>query len=66
VLVVSDKYAILSRRNESKLPSPGEPWKHPPKSLELEDENGAMHSFTVESRPLREDGVEVMLTLVSQ
>jgi two-component system CheB/CheR fusion protein len=66
VLVVSEKYTILSRRNESKLPSPGEPWKHPPTSLELEDEDGATHSFTVESRPLREDGVEVMLTLVRQ
>jgi two-component system CheB/CheR fusion protein len=64
VTVASERYIALSRRNESKLPAAGERWKHPPASLDLEDDTGAVRSYVVETVRLGGGGVDLIVTLI--
>jgi two-component system, chemotaxis family, CheB/CheR fusion protein len=64
IAVASSQYTALSARNDSVLPDVGDPWKHPPKSVELRDEKGNVGKYSVVSVVLREDGIETMLYLL--
>ncbi|MBV8067992.1 MAG: PAS domain-containing protein [Candidatus Eremiobacteraeota bacterium] len=62
VRVASREYLALAERNGS-LPTIGETWKHPRKSIKLADAAGHQRTFAIEQTRLPQDGPDVMFLL---
>jgi hypothetical protein len=63
VAVTSREYVMLAERNNGALPTVGESWKHPPKSLSLLDDKGEEQAYKLEQIQLPKDGTDVMFLL---
>jgi two-component system, chemotaxis family, CheB/CheR fusion protein len=66
VLIASEEYLNLAGRNDQTIPGVGEVWKKKLRSVEVQDGQGRLKTFTVEPLTLPEESAEAMLMLIPQ
>ena len=63
VLIASEEYVALAERNGQTIPTAGEVWKKLPRSVQAQEADGRLKTFTVEKLVLAEDVAEVLALL---